>query len=313
MRSALAAAAAAAFAIAAVGCASGSSKQPPATPANRAEMRPAVDPNDVLAYLPIDAELVFGMDLVAFRQSPMFGTIQPIVTKALGTRLDTARQCGIDPLQRVERFTIAGKLDAGESFAGVLVVRGVDGQRVLDCVATAAKSDPTVRVQGNTILITGDDKHKFVGTIVGSSIVFEVGATVTRDTLSNVLAAGSPLRRSPAFMTLFDRREPSATAWMMVNGAAPFMAELRQSGVSPKSIDGTLTFTDRVSVAMRFAFSSQDEADRLVAMAGQITATATQLIERFEVTATGTLVTVNAAATEAQLRTLASMLGALVP
>jgi len=45
---------------------------------------------------------------------------------------------------------------------------------------------------------------------------------------------------------------------------------------------------------MRFAFSLQDEADRLVAMAGQVTATATQLVERFEVNATGTLVTVNA-------------------
>jgi len=298
--------------VAALGC----SKAPPAaTPANQA---PAPDyratADDVLGFLPAQTDFVVGVDVVALRGSALWQKFEPQLLQALGAGLEKFRNtCGFDPLRTIERVTMAVTPLEGDRVKGVFVVRGVDTTKTLDCMTAEAKKEGTQVTNDRGVLImTKKDKDPtMVGaTVVGpSTLVVQLDDSVTYDSVTAVLAAGTPLRTSPTFMRLYERREPGSSLWMMANGNSKAFEQMAGMGMRPKSLDGSLTVTDRFALALRMTMGTPDEATRLAAELDKVKGPFGSMVERFDSRATANDVALDVVITEAQVRALLGMLG----
>jgi hypothetical protein len=288
---------------------------PAPPPANRVEEPKPVASDDLLAYLPVDADLVVGVELNLLRQAQLYRTFEKQLLDAFGKELAAAQRCGVDPARALQRVTIAGKIDDSKDFDGVVVFRGVDTALALPCIAREAASKGKVESSGDLVVVTGTNaEDSFAAATSGSStLVVQISHTASRATIASVLGSGAPLRTSPAFMTLFGRREANAAVWGMVNGNAPFMASAKMSGISPKSMDGTLRVTDELTAVLRMTMPSPADADQLVQSAQAMLPSARSMLSRLEVQADGAVVRFDAAATEPQIRALAGMMGAFGP
>lgn len=284
-------------------------------PANKADRSPSVGSDDVLAYLPVDSEIILGIDLLELRGSALYGSFEDELSSSLGAKLAEARQCGVDPMRGLERLTAGGKLTGdSDDFLGVVVVRGVDVSLALPCIAKKAAANGVVTNENGVVTVTKPDHQDAVATSAGArTLVIQFGPGVNKASIANVKSKGAPLRTSPAFMALFQRREPNAAVWGMVNGNAKFMAQVRATGVNPRSLDGTLRITDQLVAALRVSFSTPGDADQFVQTMAQVQGIATPMLERFDVRADGPVVHVDATATEGQVRAIASLLGRFGP
>jgi hypothetical protein len=282
--------------------------EPP--PANKVETpRPVAD--DVLAYLPVDAELVMGVEMGVLRGGQLYRTFEKQALDALGTKLQKMQMCGIDPTTTLSRVTVAGTLTGGDDdFQGVVVFKGVDTARALPCIASQGATNGTVQRDGDIIVVARSGNDDFAAAAVDAgTLVLKIGAEMNRASMTQTLSMGAPLRTSPAFMKLFNRREPHVAVWGMVNGNARFMQPVIAAGVKPKSVDGTVRATDELTIAMRVTLGAAADADDLVQKMGQVQGVAKPMLSRFDVRAEGAVVHMDVAATEAQLRALAGMLG----
>lgn len=291
---------------------------PPAPPANQA---PAPDftatANDVLGFLPAETDLVLGVDMAALRHSAMWQQFQPQV-QAIGQEFaKLGGQCGPNPIDTLERFAMAVKVQNDGAVQGVIVARGVDTTRVLDCiVAQSNKNGGTAKLDRGVAVVTYPDRPNVqmaAATVGPSTLVVQLDATANADTIAAVLASGTPLRKSTSFMTLFQRREPGAAVWGMANGNAPMFEQLAQMNMRPRSLDGTLSVTDRFTFAVRMTMATPEDAAHIVSELDQIKGPASSMVERFETRADGPTAVVTVAITVPQLRTLLGMLGVAAP
>jgi hypothetical protein len=303
--------------VALVSCGGGSASGSGASnvPSNKVEAAGlAAAADDVLGFLPVDSEIVLGIDAVTLRKSQLWATFESQLVGLFASTLESMRQqCGFDPLSSLERVTIGGRIDANERFSGVMVFRGIAGERTLDCIAQA-NPDAKIRRGKGSVTISRAGNDDVIATMVGAAtLVAHFAPGANEASVQTVVAAGTPLRSSPTFMSLFERREPSAALWVMVNGNSPVLAPLVQAGGRPRAVDGTLTVSDRFTVAIRVAYGTAAEADQIVQSVTPLLGTVRALLDRVDVRADTSTVHIQVVATEAQVRTLAGMLGVALP
>jgi hypothetical protein len=256
---------------------------------------------------------VFGIDFVQLRGTALWQKYEPQLVKQIGV-IDTYRQsCGFDPVKTIERVTFAGSSTGPNTFSGVVVVRGVDSGRALECITKHAKQIGTVANDGGVLVIKQQGMDAMaVAAVDPMTVVVQVDATVNRETIGRVLRAGTPLRSSPTFMRLYERREAGASAWGMANGKSRVFQQAASMGINPKSVDGTLTVSDRFAMKARATFASADEAKKLADDANRMSAMARRFLDKLDIRADGPTVVVDGAITEAQLRTLMTMAGGML-
>ncbi len=287
----------------------------PATPANTvAAPDYRVTADDELGFLPADAEIVAGIDMSSMRRSALWQKFEPLFVNALGEDLQKFRDaCGFDPLKTVERVTVALKERGPEKYTGVIVIRGVDTGHVRECLTTEVKKNGGTATNDRGIVLVSQpsmpDTTMAVGVVGTNTMIIHMDAVTTYDTLSAILASGVPLRKSTAFMTLYGRREPGASLWMMANGNSKAFDQMKQMGFSPKSLDGTLTLTDRFAGVLRMTMGDPSESARMQAEFDKIKPMLAPMVEKFETKANGNVLAVEAVITEQQLRNMLSMLG----
>jgi hypothetical protein len=305
-------------ALAVVGGLTACRRAPVATPANKvAAPNYSATADDELGFLPIDAEIVAGIDMMSLRRSQLYQKFEPMFISALGDDLTKFRNaCGFDPLKTTERITIALKERGANEYSGVIVIRGVDTSRVRECLATEVqKNGGKATNDRGVVLVTQPSSPgttMAVGVVGASTMVIQMDAVTTYDSLSSVLAAGAPLRKSAAFMALQARREAGSAVWFMANGNSKAFDQMRSMGLGPKSLDGTLTVTDRFAGSLRMTMASPAEAGRMQAEFDKIKAPVSTMVEKFESRANGDVVEVHAVVTEQQLRNMLQMLGGMM-
>lgn len=261
--------------------------------------------DDPLGFLPADSEVVFGIDAVQIRKTAVWTQLGPKVEKLLGNdlvRLRTA--CGFDPMQTVERISVGLSMRERDVITGVVVVRGV-GAGVLGCVRTrfgkTSAAGTVTEDKGVVLLGRPDEREKSAWTLIGSTLIVQIDPHVGHDTMAAVLASGSPLRTSHAFMELYSRLERGASMWGVVNGKTKLLDELAGAGMRPVTVDGTLTMSDRVVIAGRATFADADTAAKVDALMKQSLATASKFAEHAESRQEGTHVIVGMSVSSAQL------------
>jgi len=285
------------------------------TPSNRAgepDLKATIA--DELGFLPGDAELVGGLDFVQLRGTDLWKKFEPQIRAQLDAQIaQFAGGCKLDVGGTVERITFGLSFPAPNRVTGVLVVRGVDSAKAVEC-AKANKTTP-VTDDGGVLVTKPAQMQDMVATVAvdAKTVVMQIGATANRETMRHVTTSGTPLRGSQAFMGLYGRRERGATLWGMANGSSKIFDGAANAGFRPTSVDGTLTVADRFTLAARGTFASADEAGKLAKELNQVAGMARAMVDKLAVNTNGTMVTADVVITEAQLRRLMSMAGGMMP
>lgn len=275
---------------------------------------PEVNVADVLAFLPIDSELVASYDAAGVRASVLGHRLEPLVVKQLGTTLERFRSaCGFDPMRTVTRVTLGLKLPPTGKLDGVVVVRGVDGARLVECLP---KLDSDLIVtRDREVALIGDKAAGPTGgvaavTPIGAdTVVIQAGPGATHDSLMAIIHSGAPLRNSPTFLEIFSHIQVDASLWAAINGSAKMLDDLVRKGARPRSVEVAIRVTDRVSVAGRVPMATPDQATTLASLLTSNLAAAKPMFERLEATTSGSIVTLDAVLTGPQLDSMLQLVG----
>lgn len=280
------------------------SSAPPVGPSHKAAA-PSYEASldDVLGFLPVDSEIVVAIDARQIRGSQIWAAVEPHIDKIMGADLEEVRTaCGFDPLKTVERISI-GLRSYDKNVAGVFVVHGV-GAGMMGCVKTRfGKGGDVTEERG--VAITKSGEHEQVAwTVIGSTLIVEIEPQVSHDSLQAILASGSPLRSSKAFMAMFDQLEHGASMWGIANGRSHLFDELDSEGARPATAWGTLNITDHISLAGHATFADEPAAAKVKTLLQHAFGQAGNFIEHAEASAEKNRLSVTISIAGAQVQQL---------
>jgi hypothetical protein len=280
--------------------------------APRAEVMVAADP---LTFLPLDSDIVLGIDVQALRASAVWKEYLPRLSQAIGSSLaDVQSRCGFDPVQAINSVTIGTR--SKDTSDTVVVIRGPDRDRTVACLLGNIVPDTTVTVtpedRGVLVLANKSGARNLVTFADRSTLVLQGARQATPGSLRALLRSGAPLRGSQGFGATFDRLEPGASVWLVVSGKASIFDKIAGNGVHPLAMYGTLRVGDGLQGRLHVRLTTPDEATKLAGLVqGQI-AMAAAMVDRLTATAEGDVTTVAVDMSMDKVRALVSMLLPLV-
>jgi hypothetical protein len=286
-------------------------RAPDAPPGERTEEGRAAGAasSDELAFLPLDSELVLGLDVRQIVGSPLWKQLEPQLMDRIGPRLGEVRAaCGYEPLAVLRNVTVGVKLT--EPFDGVIVVRGLPRDKTLACVTRVLPNRPGITVERGVVTVPSDGPNEPPAVMAFANATTLV-VTTSRGKLDAALASGAPLRGSRAFTELWELVNARDAVWGVVNGASRAFASLASFGVRPRAVLGSASLASGLALTGRMRLGSPDEATQLASL-GQAQVSALQsMAEKVEVGSEGTDVTLRVEMTTAQVETIARMLSAM--
>jgi hypothetical protein len=283
-----------------------------APPSNRrAPSAPAAAIADPLGFLPVDSDVVIGIDVRGLRASALWAEYQPQLARAIGPQLgEVQRSCGFDPLQAIDSITVGG---ASKSSEAVIVVRGLDRDRTVACLERNLIPDTKVTSDHGMLLLANQSGRRNLVTFADRTTLVLQGSTApTPESLRAVLQSGVPLRGSPGFVATFERLEPGATLWMVINGKAAFFDKFADAAIRPVAIFATLRLGDGFAAKAHMRLATPEAAAQATALAQAQIAQAAAMFDRLEVAADADVMTVTAEMKLDKVRTLIAMLVNLV-
>ena len=284
----------------------GSSAPPPVAPSHKAPA-PAYGAalEDWLGFLPVDSELVVGIDGAQIRKTPVWAQLAPKLEKGLGHDLDELRAaCGFDPFQTDDRVSVGMRAIESEKLVGVVVVHGI-GAGTMGCVRSRFGKGGAVIDDKGVLVIDSKPDMRSAWTVIGSTLIVELDPQAGHDSMQVVLASGSPLRGSKAFMDLYGALPKGASLWGVVNGQSKMLDEI--GAMRPRNTKGTVTLSDRVVFAGDLAFGAPDVAQQVETLVKGALAQAHQWVESSDTRLDGSTLVVNAVVGPMQLQQLLQM------
>lgn len=276
-------------------------------PSNQAASRPSAAA-DALAFLPVDADIVLGVDVASLRTSAVWAEYQGKLTNLVGPQLASIQKsCGFDPIQAVQSVTLG--VFSKDTANTVVIVRGLDRDRTIACLKTNVIPDTTVAMDRDVVSLihkTGDrDVLAFAD---GSTLVLQGSKQPTADGLRALVQGGAPLRGSASFLEMFDRLDRGATGWIVVNGNASMFDKLAGMGNRPRAIYGTVRVGAGVAAKVHIRMATPEAAKQLAATAQAQSQQAAAMFDRLDVVAEGDIMTVTIELSLEKLRSLVSMM-----
>ena len=274
-----------------------------------------------LAMLPVDSEMVVGVDVARIAQSALWKQLfAPMIAGKLGWFGEFSSTCGFDPFTTVTTVALGMKgLDGSGTAEGVVVVHGLPTAQLGACVPKLtsnlkkAKSKTKVTINKDTFTVVDERNAKAtVGFLDGQTLLVVLGPNATEQAWGTAKLGGSALSSSPAFMDMLRSISASDSVVALINGQV--LGKAKSAGVNMKAAFGSLDLTDSLTMDFRMRLNSADEAAQLTAMAkGQVSsAQVKQLFDRLDVTADGPDVRFQVAMSAAKLQALAGMVGGMM-
>jgi len=299
------------------GCYHGSAAPAPTPPANKQRNEDlARIADDPLAFLPVESDIVLGVDFERLRDSQLWrDQLEPLLMQSASDTFQKVHsQCGFDPLSQLQRVSIAYKKLDDRHNDGTFVVHGVDSTRTVDCIAKASAKTDNIVHDGNVVMVSkpGDEFVLAIAPLGRTGMIMQGAPSANRTSVEGRIHIGAPLRTSRTFMTFFNRLEPAASLWLVINGNSSFLASAKSMGVSPTGVDMTLTVTDKYVIAARITTASAGDASQLESLANQLSTQARAMVETYDVKADDNVVRVDIVITAPQAQTLLTMLGGIV-
>jgi hypothetical protein len=286
--------------------------EPATLPSSKAAPVAATASKDVLAYLPIDSEVVIGIDVKGLRGSALWAQYRPLLVQRLGAQLaDITQKCGFDPIEAVESIAFAIADPSDQQSNAVLVVRGLDREHTLACLAKQIIPDTTATIDDGIVVLAhpNNDRRQVLTFVDHSTLIVQAAKQPTKDTLRGLVASGVPLRGSPAFMAMYDQLDRPATVWGAINGRARMLGQIASLGGQPRGLYGTLLVTDGLASTVRLQLETADQATQVTAKLQPQLAVAGAMLGELAVRAEGSVVKLTIAMSADQLRGILATMG----
>lgn len=280
----------------------------------------AASSGDDLSLLPVDAELVVGINVGQIQQSALWKEIaEPALAKArdqhkMGKLNDVKEKCGFDPSTAIKSIAIGLKGFAAEKPDGVVVVHGLDKTKTLACTD---KMKDEITAEGSEITHDGDVtlvKNKQGETVAiafanDSTMVMVIGANATTAGIKTVLAGGSALKTSPAFVEMYGKVKTTDSVWVL--GSGGLMDKAAAVGAKPKGMFGSLNVTDGLALDASLKFETPDAAAQVASKLKQQSQMAVTMVDKIDVTSEGDLAKISVVLSNQKLQALISQVGAM--
>ncbi|MDX2090061.1 MAG: hypothetical protein SFX73_19545 [Kofleriaceae bacterium] len=267
---------------------------------------------DPLGFLPIDSEMVFHLDMGRLRKSAVWQQYEPKLLEAASLALTQMKNsCGVNPISGL-RTIRAGFKDFGNGGkpAGVMVVTGLDGERLLACVASTKSPSAKLAIDGNVVIGTGTDGQPFALELVdASTIVAVVGPNTDRARLDEVVNGGAPLRNSAVFNEIFGTINTQGALWFTVNGNAKAFDGARASGFGFNALFGSVGLVDGLSASVRMRVGSPAAASQMATMITSQVGMAKSFVDRLDISADANDIVFELGMTDAQINAILGMAG----
>lgn len=224
-----------------------------------------------LAKLPVDSEIVVGVNVTAVKASPLWQTfVEPRMGADVKAKLDEFKQkCDIDPLAVVKSASV-GLKDTPGGKEGVIVVHGPEKAKIAAC-AEKMKADKDAKVE---ITIDGDTtilKPKTGGIAVAFQFISDTDAVIAIGSKADAtglkaIVGGQGLASSNAFVEIYNRIETEKTLWLLMNGKNEAFKPLAMAGIKPSSVFASVDATSGINLDLRMRLASQDQATQSATM-----------------------------------------------
>ena len=276
--------------------------------------------NDDLALLPVDSEIVMGLNFTQLQQSSLWKKfVEPKlmdgeVQKKFAEFKD---KCGFDPLGSVKSISV-GLLGLGNKKPdGAVVIHGPDKGKVLACIDKmkdeAQKDGDKIENDGGIITVTTKSGDTFAMTFVNDTTMLGViGANANAAGVKAAAAGGSTLRTSPAFVDMYSKINTSDSLWMLMNGNSHAFDKAAAMGFKPKAVFGSVNVTDGLTLDLRMRLDSPDQAAQIAGMAKGQAAQAKAMFDKLDIGNEGADVKVSLGLSSAKLDALIQQFAGLV-
>jgi hypothetical protein len=272
---------------------------------------------DDLSLLPVDSELVLGLDFQQLQTSQLWKQFaEPALAKgdAKKSMDEFKNTCGLDPMKVVTKISMGLKGIGNANPDGVIVAHGVSKAKLVACydkMTKLKKSDSEITRDGDVLLVKDKAKNQTVAfTFVDdSTLLMVIGAQATAAGIRGVAKGTSALKTSAAFVDFYKKTNTSDTLWLIMNGSSKAFDQLGSMGIKPKAVYGSLNVTKDLNLDLKVRFGTADEAKNLAKMAeGQLKGAAA-MFDKISVTADGADIKVGVMLTDAKLKALAKQFG----
>jgi len=281
----------------------------------------AVPASADLDMIPVDSEVVAGLNFAQLQQSALWQkNIMPNLAKGdfLAKLGEFKSTCGFDPMVAIKTVSAGLKNLAGDRPEGVLVVHGLDKDKVMACLDNPkikekfAKDQVEVTKDGDVALLVDkkDNDTLAVTFIDDTTAVAAIGPKGTKAGLKGIIDGKSTLRTSPAFVDMYGKINSGDSLWALVNGSMKGLEKGTAAlGLKPKALFGSINVTDGLTADLRMRVDTPDQAAQTAAGISQQVGMVKQFVDNIGVTSEGTDVKLTLAISNAKLMTLQSMMG----
>jgi hypothetical protein len=273
---------------------------------------------DDLSLLPVDSELVLGVNFAQVQQSSLWKTlVEPkLLTGETQARIaEFKTKCGIDPMSSMKSLSLGMKNVGGASPDGVIVFHGVDKAKSLACIDTMkeelAKQGAEVTRDGDVVLAKGKTGEQAAFTFVNDTTgVAVLGTNANTAGAKAAAAGGSALKTSPAFVEMYSKVKTSDSIWFLANGR--LLDKGAAVGMKFKAVYGSLNVTDGLSLDLRLLHDTPEAATQFAAMANGQVQQATKMFDKIEVAPDGAEVKVSVVLSKPKLDAMIAQFGPML-
>ena len=278
--------------------------------------------NADLALLPVDSELVLGLNFQQLQASALWKQfVQPMMMQGDVQKKMAEFQalCGFDPMSAVKTMTIGMKgLDdsGGKKPDGVIVAHGMDKTKMTTCLdkvkASAKKGGDEITRDGDIFTVKSKDGDTVMFSFSdATTAVIVIGTKATKDGLKAVMKGGSKLATSPAFLDMYRKTNTSDTVWLLINGNSAAFNKLGAMGMKPKAVFGSINVTKDLTAAMRLRLASADEAKNMQKQLAPMVQQAAGMFDKLAVSAEAADLKINLSLSNQKLLALVKLAGGM--
>lgn len=263
------------------------------------------DLRDPFALMPSDSDVFFSIDVAALRRSPLWAKYKSSVVELAGPSFAA---CGYDPFDDITLITAGMPL---EGQLGVFVIRGLDRDKLLHCLHTPTpETATTVTYDGDFITFTNKSGTVNLMTFVDAHNAVMQGSThPTKETLTQALKVGAPLRKDADLVAAVDKLAPNAAVSLVSRPGSQGFAKMmeQKTGAPSRSLAATFHLTDHVEVHAAIMLRNADDAAAIVAQMQPRIAGLKPYVDRFDERAQSDTVRIDVSMTEDQLKVLTAL------
>lgn len=274
--------------------------------------------SDDLSLLPVDSELVLGINFAQVQQSALWKQfVEPRLMNGDAQKklAEFKDKCGFDAMGAMKNVSVGLRGLGGAKPDGAIVIHGVDKAKSWECVD---KMKDEMTKDGTEYTRTGDvglfksknGDQAAVTFVSDNTALVVLGDKANPDGVKTVASGDSALKKSQTFVDMYSKVNTSDSVWFLVNGKV--LEKGAAMGVKPKAIFGSINVTDGLKMDLRMRLETPDAATQFATMAKTQAQQAAKMFDQIDVTNDGSEVRFAVVLSSQKLQALIAQVGGML-